>query len=385
MPVLLSYCATFLKPEMLHVYRQVTGIQAYEHIVVTRRRENPDLFPYPSLIALRKSPWRFLRRAWYRLRRQPVPLDGRETRQILDLIARRKVDVLHAYFGTEAARMPDILRQARCAKVVSFHGADLSESMRQEDFEFMLRHVDLFLARSESLAEALEQRGCPRSRIRLSRTGVPVPEQAAKQPPLPDGPVRMLQACRFIEKKGLDVSIRATAALRARGIDARLDLAGGGPLENDLRALAEELGLTAYVRFLGFLDSATLLNAMPGYHFFLHPSRTTASGDREGIPNAMLEAMACGLVVFATRHSGIPEAVTHLQNGVLIERADTALLEKEIAALLATPQRIPELAGNARDTVINRFSTAANRHALEAIYAEAIAISRQYAGQPSAG
>lgn len=358
---------------MLHVYRQVKGIQKFEHLVVTRRHENRERFPFVPVIALKKSPFRVFRRLYYRLLKQPVPLDRRETRQILDLIVKKRIDVLHAYFGTEAARMLDVIRKAPCAVVVSFHGVDLSDSLRQQDFEAMLPHVALFLARSQSLAKQLLARGCPAEKIRINSTGVPIPDELAPQPPQAGQPLRLLQACRFIEKKGLDISLRAVALLRARGIDAHLDLAGSGPLEENLRTFANELGIEQYVRFLGFLDAPTLLKKMAGYHFFLHPSRTTASGDQEGIPNALLEAMATGLLTFSTRHSGIPEVITHLENGILIDEASGEKLAEAMLALLAIPEKIQLIAQNGRDTVIERFSSEANRNALEHIYQEAIA------------
>lgn len=373
MPVLLSYCATFLKPEMLHVYRQVKGILSFKHLVVTRRLENAELFPFEPVITLRKSPLRMFRRAYFRARKLPVTLDGFETRQILDLISKERVDILHAYFGTEAARMLDVIRQAPCAVVVSFHGVDLSDSLRQADFEVMLKHVDLFLARSNSLAQQLLKRGCPPDKICINSTGVPVPLTQAVQPPSHSQPLRLLQACRFIEKKGLDVSIKAVARLREQGIDARLDLAGGGPLEDSLRQLANTLGIAEQVQFLGFLDAETLLRKMANYHAFLHPSRTTASGDQEGIPNAMLEAMASGLIVFATRHSGIPEVVKHLENGVLIEHAETDELAAALQDALSKPEILPGIAACARQTIVDRYSSEANRRALEEIYLEGIA------------
>jgi colanic acid/amylovoran biosynthesis glycosyltransferase len=131
------------------------------------------------------------------------------------------------------------------------------------------------------------------------------------------------------------------------------------------------------VNFLGFLDSASLQEKMCDYHFFLHPSRTTASGDREGIPNSMLEAMAAGLIVFATRHSGIPEAVQHGENGILIEHATGDSLEQAIIAVLDVPTSITAMTTKARTTVIERFSSDANRLALEDIYCEAIQIANK--------
>lgn len=372
MPRLLTYCSTFLKPEMLHVYRQVTAIDAFEQWVVTRNRQNADRFPVDNLLKIQKSRFRAFRRACFRLLRRPVPLDAGETRQLLSWEKELQIDVCHAYLGTEAARLLDFFRRANCAKVVSFHGTDLSDSLSQRDFQQLLANSDLFLARSQSLADALCERGCPAEHIRLNRTGVPVPPVT---PAIvrPTSDIRLLQACRFIDKKGLDVSLRAVALLRRRGYPVRLDLAGGGPAEPALRQLAGELGIGEALNFLGFLANDDLLARLPNYHAFLHPSRTTASGDREGIPNSLLEAMAVGLPVVSTRHSGIPEVIVDGENGCLIPTAEPDLLANAIAALVdRPPEDFRRISHAARQTIIDSYSIAANRDSLQASYHEAM-------------
>jgi glycosyltransferase involved in cell wall biosynthesis len=194
----------------------------------------------------------------------------------------------------------------------------------------------------------------------------------------------MFQACRLIGKKGLDVSLQTVARLVRQGKDVTLDLAGAGPEEPLLRALAQELGIAAQVRFLGFVENAALLRALPDYDVFIHPSRTTASGDREGIPNSLLEAMACGVPVVATRHSGIPEAVTHEESGLLIDAAEPEALARALEALLDHPALYARISQAARETVAARFSIAACAQKLETSYYEAMALARQNRMRPAA-
>src|SRR5580765_7841668 len=127
LPVILSYCAAFLPHDMLHVYRQVTGIRQFENWVVTRQRENTDLFPYERVDVLHKSLWRGLIRFYSRARRRPAPLGGSEIRQLLRVARQRQAALAHVYLGTEALRVLAFLRQFPGACVVSFHSADLAE------------------------------------------------------------------------------------------------------------------------------------------------------------------------------------------------------------------------------------------------------------------
>jgi len=374
-PVLISFVATYLKKEMLHVYRQTTSLERYENWVVTRRRENERLFPSSRVIRLPRHPLRLLQRTWCKLRKHRVPLDAAEHRRLRLLCRERGAEVFHAYFGTEAARCQAFLREASLAKVVSFHGADLSQKMAARELHAMRNHADIFLCRSKSLAFLLCERGIDRSRIRLNYTGVPVPAEPRR--PSRGGPLRLLQACRFLGKKGLDTTLGAAAILHREGHDVRITLAGDGPEMPKLVALADSLGLRNRVNFTGFLASADLESLFPEHDLFIHPSRTTAEGDREGIPNALLEAMANGVPVIATRHSGIPEAVTHGETGCLIEHSDAAELARAIAALAASEAKCAQLSAAARQVVIERFSTTACVRSLEACYDEARQIAAE--------
>jgi len=368
-PVLCSFVATYLQREMLHVYRQTTSLERYENWVVTRRRENASLFPYARVVRLRRHPLRLLRRLVAPPGNRRRPLDAAELRQLDRWCRKKSAEVIHVYFGTEAARCLPFLQGAAAARVVSFHGADLSEKLTPVELEDLRGCVDLFLCRSESLAARLRERGVDPAVIRLNYTGVPLPEKTAKVSR--GGPLRLLQASRFIAKKGLDTTLRATALLRREGCEVQLTLAGDGPEMQVLQKLAGELGLGSAVHFPGFLRPTDLERLFLGHDLFLHPSRTTASGDREGIPNALLEAMAHGLPAVATSHSGIPEAVTHGQSGWLIGRSEAPELAAAIRELSASPDLRQRLGAGARQIVNERFSTASCVRALEEAYDEA--------------
>jgi colanic acid/amylovoran biosynthesis glycosyltransferase len=371
-PTVISYCATFLKLEMLHVYRQVVGVSSYRNVVVTRRHENAARFPHDPVIRLRKSPWRSLHRAWHGLVGSRVPVSRFETNQLTRIVRGQKAGLVHIYFGTEAARLLSWMPRADVPILVSFHGADVSDSLSDWELQAVCRHASLLLHRSDSLREALVKRGAPASKLRANPTGVPVPRET---PPIEisrEKPLRVLQACRFIEKKGIDVVLESLKALLGRGIDARLTLAGDGPERRSLEALAGRLGIAAHVRWTGFLSTDQLAEEYRSHDLFLHPSRETGGGDREGIPNSLLEAMSHGRLVLGTRHSGIPEVVQDGKNGLLVDQADPLLVAEAVDRIVANPDLAKSLAAAARRTIVERFSTEASLRQLEACYREAI-------------
>ena len=379
LPTIASYCATFLPREMLHVYRQVCGVRSFDHWIVTRRRANPAAFPFPQVVELRKSPWRIFNRLWHRAFSDLVPVSRFEITQMLRFCQHRDVSLVHVYLGSEALRILSFLERLNGSRVISFHGVDLSDELSAECYAPLWNRAELFLCRSQSLRERLLAKGCPGDRIRLNYTGVPVPAEFAGRR-LPDWrtnePVRLLQACRFIQKKGLDATLHAIKLLKDKAVPVSLTLAGEGPEEPSLRALARELHIADQVVFTGFLAREQLEDAYGRHHLFVHPSRTTPEGDREGIPNSLLEAMAYGLPVVSTLHSGIPEAITDGQDGLLVERPDPPSLAAVIRKLIEDPPLYERLSRNAHQTVLKRFSLAANAAALEALYREALALRR---------
>ena len=374
-PTIVSLVGNFLEPEMLHVFRQVRNVEVFENWVVTRRRQNPDRFPYDRVHQLRRCKSRLIDRIATRLGGAQKQVHPLEARQLAAFVENRDASLVHIYFGTVAARWIRYLRTETRPRIVSFHGVDVSSNLRDSALRKIDEHTDLLLCRSQTLADALVERGIAAEKIRLNRTGIPVPD-----PPKPscecdpDSPLRVLQACRFIEKKGLDVTIEAIAGLRQENFDVRLTLAGDGPKLNALLTQVGELGLQDAISFPGFLNEAELSALMWQHDVFVHPSRITESGDREGVPNAILEAMAHNMPVIATRHSGIPEAVIHGESGLLIEKSSAPRLSEQLKTLAKDRELRLRFGKAGRAHVVREFSLDANRRNLEASYNEAIAM-----------
>src|SRR5204863_40364 len=198
--------------------------------------------------------------------------------------------------------------------LVSFHGADVLVDMEKPAYrratEEMLSLVKRVLVRSDSLRQAVIDLGCATEKVEIQRTGIPPADFPFRERGIPgDGQWRLLQAGRLIEKKGLKTALCAFAKFRKEFPATRLTIAGEGPQLEELQSLARELQLAGAVDFVGFVSQEQLRELFYEAHIFLHPSETGRDGNQEGVPNSMLEAMATGLPVFATRHGGIPEAV----------------------------------------------------------------------------
>lgn len=383
-PVVASYVSDFLKPDMWHVYRQISGQKNVEPWVFTHKREGANQFPFPEkrLVVLPKPRLRWWRRLVHKhFIKSPWQLYRWELRHLLLELKRADAKVLHVYFGHIALHFLSLIKAFPHPVVVSFHGADAGVDMNKPSRMAMMRdvftHATLIQVRSQSLANDLVKLGCNPDKIRIQRTGIPLEEWTFEPREVPEnGAWRLLQSCRLIDKKGLDTTLTAFAAIKKEQLNAELIIAGNGPLQEELEKLAAELGVTNSVRFTGFLSQHDLREEVAKSHFFVHPSRTTADGNREGIPNSMLEAMASGASVVATRHGGIPEAVKDGESGLLVDENDAAGLAHAVLTLMRDPARNREIAINARRSIEQSFDRQGNIHYLEQTYQELIQNAR---------
>jgi len=167
---------------------------------------------------------------------------------------------------------------------------------------------------------------------------------------------RIASVGRMVDKKGFDVLVEALAELRDRGVDAELVLAGeDGPAAAEVDALIARRGLATVARRLGPLDQGGLLELVAGSSVFALACRVAADGDRDGIPNVLVEAMAAGVAVVSTTVSGIPELVSDGDNGLLVAPEDPPALAAALRRLAVDDGLRRRLAAAGRETIADRF------------------------------
>jgi len=372
--VVASYCATFLKPEMLHIYRQITSLKRVQLVVIAQKIENKEHFPFSDIHVIRKPTFHFLRRIWFKqIADRPWQISPAEVDAIERALTESNAQLLHIYFGHIAVLLRPLIRQWQKPSLVSFHGADVLVDMHKPAYrratEETLSLVKRVLVRSESLRQAVIDLGCAPEKIEIQRTGIPLTDFPFRKRPLADnGQWRLLQAGRLIEKKGLKTTLRAFAKFRKEFPAARLTIAGEGPQLEELQSLAHELQLVDAVDFPGFVSQEELRELFYSSHIFLHPSETGRDGNQEGVPNSMLEAMATGLPVFATRHGGIPEAVENNVSGILVNERDHRALGDALIDCAKDSARLGAMGRAASENVVKNFNQTEQTRRLEEIY-----------------
>ena len=174
--------------------------------------------------------------------------------------------------------------------------------------------------------------------------------------PAAAGSLRLLGVGRLVGKKGFDVFVDACRALVDQGVPLSARIVGEDG-EESTRVLRRvgQLGLHDRVRIVGPMDPASLLGEYRRATVFCLPCRVAENGDRDGIPNVLLEAMACGLPVVTTPVSGIPELVSDGVNGLLIPPDDPSATANAILRLYRHPSLAAEMARHGQSTVRERF------------------------------
>ena len=170
--------------------------------------------------------------------------------------------------------------------------------------------------------------------------------------------LRLLAVGRLVRKKGLDTFVEACALLRDRDVDFDAVIAGErGDHEAEVRARVAALRLDT-VSFVGALTQAELFDQYQQASVFVLPCRVLEDGDRDGIPNVLMEAMACGVPVVTTGVSGIPELVRDGENGLVVHPDRPEDLADALHRLVKDPDLARDIGACGRRTVSARFDAA---------------------------
>lgn len=187
----------------------------------------------------------------------------------------------------------------------------------------------------------------------------------SRRPPI------VLSVGRLVEKKGFDCLIQACNFLDTWRIDFQCEIIGEGPLKSYLEELIRLLSLQPRVHITNFIPQEKLIHKYAQASVFALPSQISENGDRDGIPNVLLEAMAMGVPVVATNVSGITEVVDPLKNGFSVPPQDPFALATSLREILSQPAKYQILADRANETVRRDFDLSLNVSRLVNLFPQA--------------
>jgi colanic acid/amylovoran biosynthesis glycosyltransferase len=266
-------------------------------------------------------------------------------------------DAIVAHFGPMGVHASEMRRAGILAGplVTVFHGYDMNprrDSIRR-GYDRLFKGGELFLPVSRYFRDRLIAWGAPADRTLVHHMGVD-PARFPFRPRSGGARMHLISVARLVPKKGLEFSVRAVARLHGR---VHYTIVGEGPERSRLSSLIEELGAGERIHLVGGKTQAEVAALLGEADVLLAPSVTAADGEEEGIPVALMEAMASGLPVISTRHSGIPELVRDGDSGFLVEERQVDQLSARLETLARSPERLADMGRAGRATVERDFNT----------------------------
>ncbi|MFO7937827.1 MAG: glycosyltransferase [Kiritimatiellia bacterium] len=232
-----------------------------------------------------------------------------------------------------------------------------------------LKNAAAVAACSEEVKNATVEAGIDEDKITLIHHGLPIndfqlntirPEEF------------IFAACRLTEKKGIDSLIRACAVLRDNGLETPCIIAGNGSELIKLKKLCKALDLTDRVLFKGWQSQEEVRNYIRNAVTTVLPSRRTKAGDRDGIANILVEALAIGTPVITTTAGAAGEIIEDGRNGLLVEPDNHIALAKAMTKVIQSGTLRLRMINEGRKTAEDVFDGAANIHKLEKLFEAAI-------------
>ncbi|QPB24842.1 glycosyltransferase (plasmid) [Rhizobium sp. 007] len=295
---------------------------------------------------------------------------------LLDMLSVRRLnsfDVIVAHFGQNGARVARLKKRGLITPpiITVFHGYDVGVPFHEKrlgEYRDLFKFGSLNLPVNDYFRRLLIEAGASDHKVSVHRMGIDITQIPFTPQSRRELPLRLISVSRLIEKKGVELALRALSLVKKSKpeFDWRYTIVGDGPNREQLQQIAAEGDITDRVAFTGSLPHATVKEELRHSHVFVLPSVTAGNGDVEGIPVALMEAMAAGLTVVSTHHSGIPELIADRKTGFLAPEKDIAAIADSILWIATHPEQCEQFARNARlkvereynaETLNDRFAT----------------------------
>lgn len=291
----------------------------------------------------------------------------------------RHYDIIQCHFGllgVKGMRLREI-GALTGQLITAFHGVDISQNLEllgEQVYDDLYKAGDYFLPISYHWQNRLIELGCDAEKIAVHRMGIDCQKFAfLERSPHEDGGVRIVTIARLTEKKGIEYGIRAVAAIVQQGLNVEYTIIGDGGLRPQLAALIQELGVGEAVKLVGWKNQVEVVELLNQAQILLAPSVTARDGNQEGIPVVLMEAMAMGIPVVSTYHTGIPELVEDEISGFLVPERDVDALAAKLTELIQQPDRWAAMGRAGRSRVEAQYDIHQLNDQLVTIYQQRLA------------
>jgi colanic acid/amylovoran biosynthesis glycosyltransferase len=359
---------TYLPYSETFIYEPLRLIKDHRMIVVSERTKHRDDFPHKWIYSMSSLP-RSLQIA-----EKIANLFGKFW-FFKRVLIKENVKLIHAHFATEGILLLPLKRKLDLPMVTSFYGLDVYKFIKDPFFMMRLRKLfrdgDLFLTFSEKMRQHVISLGCPSKKVRTHHGGADFSKFPYKQREA-SGKINILLVGRFVEKKGIAYAIKSMPLILAEAPNTVLSVIGDGPLRQEFEGLIKDLKLENNINLLGAKAHKEYIDELYSSHIMISPSVSTKSGDDEGgINTTVIEAMASGMPVIATEHSG-SELVFDAKTGYTVPEKNPEELAKTVVFLIKNRSSWSSITKEARSLIEDQFDIVEQTRKLEMIYGELI-------------
>jgi len=289
------------------------------------------------------------------------------------ILKKEKVDIVFSEYLITGAETVEVCKKLNIPLIAIALGYEIS--MYHIIERYKTKYMNLFqyakniLVVSQHMCENIEKLDCPKEKIIYSPAG-PASDFFEISPNFSNNQV--LAIGRFVDKKAPHLSILAFEKVLQQIPEAKLVMAGDGPLLNACKDIVRVLELEDKVKFVGRIDIEQHKLFLKESIAFIQHSKVAENGDSEGTPVAILEASAAGLPIVSTIHAGIPDVVKNNETGYLVPENDVNLMAEKMIFLLKNLDKAKELGEKGRVYVFDNFSLKSHLKVIANILKQAI-------------
>ncbi len=359
----------FTSPTETFITNQIDFLSNYKSIVFTinylnNLKVNAEVFESPS-------------KTWF----SNKFLTKKQVDEFISIYNNQKPSLLHGHFLTDAAYFHPFSKRIDIPKVCSGYGYDVSNfpkrwfGLGKRYFNDLFKEYDAFTAMSNDMADDIIKLGCPKHKVIVHYHGINTLFFNIERVYEDKDVFNILTIASLVPKKGHLTVLRALKLLKQRfpKVSFHYNIVGSGPLLEVIKKYTKENNLDQEVTFFGPVKHGIeLLNIIETADIFVHPSMTATNGGKEGIPGAVVEAMASGLPVITTFHAGIPEIITDKKDGLLTNEGNSEEIADFIYQLFTSNALRTYLGTNAKHTALTKLDIRIKNEELTRIYDDLI-------------
>lgn len=366
----LFFTETAYKKSETFIKNQINNPHLFDKIIVTHEvvEKSFDEGKVDSVYHINSIPitfidrvLSFISRKLNRTKRYSLPYSS--LTQLENIIKKENISLIHCNYGNNAIKIIKLAKKLNIPIITHFHGYDSSQLLKDTTYFSLIKKVfkdtDATITVSQNMTNRLTEIGLDLKKNHIIPYGTDLSLfnhiYSIKEK---DKKLKILHAGRLTEKKGvLDLTkILIQIKQENKDIDFTYDIIGDGEKYLSIEELISENKCEDWIKMHGSLNHTKLIDEMLKCDIFILNSRISSTGDMEGFPNTIIEAMAAKCAVISTYHAGIPEAIDNNINGVLVEEKNNEQLKQAILSVITDDKFRNKLKEQAYIKANNSFS-----------------------------